>query len=84
MRVPGWLARLMAGAVPVRWMTEARWASNARAKRELGWQPTWRSWREGFREGLSAEAAARPVRDAGPTPVSPADLLRTEPLGPLE
>jgi nucleoside-diphosphate-sugar epimerase len=67
MRVPVWLARLMAGAVPVRWMTEARGASNARAKRELGWQPTWRSWREGFREGLSAEAA-RPVRDVGPTP----------------
>jgi hypothetical protein len=25
-------------------------ASNAKAKRELGWEPRWPSWREGFRE----------------------------------
>jgi 2-alkyl-3-oxoalkanoate reductase len=25
-------------------------ASNAKAKRELGWEPRWKSWREGFRE----------------------------------
>jgi nucleoside-diphosphate-sugar epimerase len=53
MHVPVWLARLMAGAVPVRWMTEARGASNDKAKRELAWQPTWASWREGFSGGLS-------------------------------
>jgi nucleoside-diphosphate-sugar epimerase len=34
-------------------MTEARGASNAKAKRELGWQPVWSSWREGFRAGLA-------------------------------
>jgi nucleoside-diphosphate-sugar epimerase len=84
MRVPIWLARLMAGAVPVRWMTEGRGASNARAKRELGWQPTWRSWRDGFREGLAAEAAERPVRGSGLTSVKPAEVLRTEPLAPRE
>jgi 2-alkyl-3-oxoalkanoate reductase len=33
-------------------MTEARGSSNAKAKRELGWQPIWPSWREGFRRGL--------------------------------
>jgi 2-alkyl-3-oxoalkanoate reductase len=52
MRVPEWLAELLAGAVAVRWMTRARGSSNEKAKRELGWQPTWHSWREGFREGL--------------------------------
>jgi nucleoside-diphosphate-sugar epimerase len=52
MRVPQWLARPIAGAVAVRWMTEARGASNAKAKRELDWRPAWPSWREGFREGL--------------------------------
>jgi nucleoside-diphosphate-sugar epimerase len=52
MRVPRWLGRLMAGEVPVRWMTEGRGASNEKAKRELGWSLTWPSWRKGFREGL--------------------------------
>ena len=31
-RVPVWLARIAAGEVPVRWMTEGRGASNARFK----------------------------------------------------
>lgn len=57
MRFPAWLARLAAGAVPVRWMTEGRGASNEKAKRELDWQPRWASWREGFREGLEDPAA---------------------------
>jgi hypothetical protein len=33
-------------------MTEIRGASNAKAKRELGWQPSWPTWRDGFRRGL--------------------------------
>jgi nucleoside-diphosphate-sugar epimerase len=49
MRVPVWLARIMAGSVPVRWMTEGRGSSNEKAKRELGWQPGWSTWREGFK-----------------------------------
>jgi nucleoside-diphosphate-sugar epimerase len=49
MRVPVWLARIMAGEVVVRWMTESRGSSNEKAKRELRWQPRWRSWREGFK-----------------------------------
>ncbi|MGV9450037.1 NAD-dependent epimerase/dehydratase family protein [Streptomyces sp. NPDC003635] len=53
MRVPVWLARLLAGEVAVVMMTEGRGFSNAKAKRELGWKPRYPSWRDGFREGLA-------------------------------
>jgi nucleoside-diphosphate-sugar epimerase len=59
-RVPAWVARLAVGEVGVSLMTEIRGSSNAKARRELGWQPRWRSWRDGFREALAepfAEAA---------------------------
>jgi 2-alkyl-3-oxoalkanoate reductase len=46
--VPRWLARLAAGEGAVVMGTEARGASNAKAKRELGWTPRHSSWREGF------------------------------------
>jgi nucleoside-diphosphate-sugar epimerase len=46
---PRWLARLVAGDVAVVMGTEARGASNAKAKRELGWEPRFPSWREGFK-----------------------------------
>ena len=52
-RVPVWLARLLAGEVAVGMMTEGRGFSNAKAKRELGWELRYPSWREGFKEGLS-------------------------------
>ena len=52
MRVPAWLARLLAGEVAVTMMTEGRGFSNAKAKRELGWELRYPSWRLGFREGL--------------------------------
>ena len=52
MRVPVWLARLVAGNVAVTMMTQGRGFSNAKAKRELGWQLRYPSWRQGFREGL--------------------------------
>lgn len=51
-RVPRWLGRLAAGDVAVLAMTEIRGASNDKAKRELGWHPRYRSWRQGFAEGL--------------------------------
>ncbi|HEX8073665.1 MAG TPA: NAD(P)-dependent oxidoreductase [Thermoleophilaceae bacterium] len=51
-RVPVWLGRMAAGEVGVSMMTRIRGASNAKAKRELGWQPRYASWREGFRTGL--------------------------------
>src|SRR4051812_28341622 len=52
MRVPTWLARLLAGDVAVMMMTEGRGFSNAKAKRGLGWKLRYPSWRQGFREGL--------------------------------
>jgi 2-alkyl-3-oxoalkanoate reductase len=53
-RVPAWLARLLVGEHGVVLMTEIRGASNAKARRELGWRPAHPSWRQGFREGLAA------------------------------
>ena len=47
-RVPRWLARLFAGDAAVMMGTDARGASNAKAKRELGWAPRYPSWRQGF------------------------------------
>jgi nucleoside-diphosphate-sugar epimerase len=61
--VPRWLARLVAGEAPVMIGTEARGASNAKAKRELGWTLRYPSWRQGFAEVYgkpAAPAAARP------------------------
>ena len=52
-RVPTWLARLLAGDVAVTMMTEARAFSNAKAKRELGWELRYPSWRQGFKEELA-------------------------------
>ena len=45
--VPRWLARLIAGEAVVM-MAESRGASNAKAKRELGWTLRCPSWRQGF------------------------------------
>ena len=61
--VPAWVGRLFAGELAVMMMQEARGASNAKAKRELGWQPHFSSWRQGFREGLAkAPAVSLPER----------------------
>ena len=49
-RIPRFVARLFAGPYAVMLATEVRGASNERAKAELGWQPRFASWREGFRE----------------------------------
>ena len=51
-RVPAFLARLAVGKHGVVMMTDARGASNAKAKRDLGWELEYPSWREGFRTGL--------------------------------
>jgi nucleoside-diphosphate-sugar epimerase len=53
MRVPKWLARLLAGDQAVVMMTEGRGFSNGKAKRELGWQLRYPSWRQGFKEELA-------------------------------
>jgi nucleoside-diphosphate-sugar epimerase len=52
-RLPAWLARLLAGEMVVGMMTEGRGFSNAKAKRELGWEPRYPSWRQGFKEELT-------------------------------
>ncbi|WP_458248232.1 NAD-dependent epimerase/dehydratase family protein [Streptomyces sp. MAI_2237] len=52
-RVPVWLARLLAGDQAVIMMTEGRGFSNAKAKRELGWELRHPSWRQGFKEELA-------------------------------
>jgi 2-alkyl-3-oxoalkanoate reductase len=51
-RIPRWLARLAAGEMATVMMTDVRGASNAKAKRELGWQLRYPSWRLGFAQGL--------------------------------
>ena len=53
MRIPTWLARLLAGEFAVKLMTDGRGFSNAKAKRELGWQLRYPSWRQGFKEELA-------------------------------
>jgi nucleoside-diphosphate-sugar epimerase len=47
-RIPAWLARLVAGNVAVVMMTEGRGFSNAKAKAVLGWTLRYPSWRQGF------------------------------------
>jgi nucleoside-diphosphate-sugar epimerase len=60
-RLPTWLVRLIAGKAAVVMGTQVRGASNAKAKRELGWTPRYRSWREGFPAVYSAlRSADRP------------------------
>ncbi len=48
-RVPAWPARLVAGEMAVGVMTRGRGFDNAKAKRELGWELRYPSWRQGFR-----------------------------------
>ncbi len=52
-RVPVWLASLAAGSAAAASALELRAATNAKAKRELGWEPSHPSWRQGFRDSLS-------------------------------
>lgn len=49
LRVPAWVGRLLAGEFVVAQMTSWRGSSNEKARKELGWQPRYASWREGFR-----------------------------------
>jgi nucleoside-diphosphate-sugar epimerase len=52
MRVPKLIARMVGGAGAVALATTLRGASNAKAKRALGWEPRWSSWRQGFERAL--------------------------------
>ncbi len=60
--VPRWLGRLVAGEAAAVMMTEVRGARNDRAKWELGWEPRFASWRDGFRTGLRETAGAGAAR----------------------
>ena len=53
LRVPAWLGRLLAGEFVVAQMTSSRGSSNEKARKELGWEPRYASWREGFRAWVS-------------------------------
>jgi 2-alkyl-3-oxoalkanoate reductase len=48
-RMPAWLGRLLAGEFVVAQMTDGRGCSNEKARKALGWEPRYASWREGFR-----------------------------------
>ena len=63
-RVPGWVARLAAGPHAVMMLNEIRGASNAKARRELGWEPRHPSWRQGFREVLGESRRSLIARPA--------------------
>ena len=70
--VPRWLARLVAGDGAVMMGTEARGASNTKAKRELGWKLRHPTWRSGFAEAYATlgtdrgDATTSPRRATGP------------------
>ena len=69
--VPSWVGRLAVGAPGLSMMTEARGSSNGKAKGALGWQPTYATWREGFRRGLPADAIKAPASTrSGPMSLS--------------
>jgi nucleoside-diphosphate-sugar epimerase len=65
-RFPTWLARLFAGEAAVVMGTDARGASNAKAKRELGWTLRYPSWRQGFPEVYARPAASTAPRIGEP------------------
>jgi len=65
-RFPRWLARLLAGGAVVMMGTDARGASNAKAKGELGWTLRHPTWREGFAAAYRRRAVA--MAEAVPTP----------------
>jgi 2-alkyl-3-oxoalkanoate reductase len=60
-RVPAWLAGLIAGRDAVLGATQSRGASNAKAKRELGWTLRYPSWREGFAAAFSPSPSRSPL-----------------------
>jgi 2-alkyl-3-oxoalkanoate reductase len=53
LRAPAWLGRLLAGELVAAQMTSVRGSANLKAKKELGWEPRYASWREGFNAWVS-------------------------------
>ena len=73
-RFPRLVARLFAGEAPVVMATESRGASDAKAKRELGWTLRYPSWREGFRDAYASAEQRRPDRAPARAGRSPSRL----------
>jgi 2-alkyl-3-oxoalkanoate reductase len=69
--VPRWLARLFAGEAVVMMGTESRGASNAKAKREMGWELRHPSWRQGF---VAAYASTTPAPITARSPRASGDV----------
>jgi 2-alkyl-3-oxoalkanoate reductase len=69
-RVPTWLARIVGGEVAVQMGTTSRGASNAKAKRELGWTLRYPSWRDGFAAAYASDTITARRMPAGRTEVS--------------
>jgi len=61
-RFPRFLARLFAGEPFTVMLTESRGASNAKAKRELGWTLKYPSWRQGFAAAYGQQRQLEKVR----------------------
>ncbi|MGH7697840.1 MAG: NAD-dependent epimerase/dehydratase family protein, partial [Candidatus Dormibacteria bacterium] len=86
-RIPARLARLIAGQDAVNMGTQTRGASNAKAKRELGWTLRYPSWRQGFVAAYGSPALSESGRrgslqgdPAGPQrPPSPDDPRQSSP-----
>jgi nucleoside-diphosphate-sugar epimerase len=53
-RIPTFVGRILGGSIAAQTADGLRGASNAKAKRDLGWTPRYPSWRQGFREALQA------------------------------
>ena len=70
-RAPRWMARLFAGELAVMMGTESRGASNAKARRELGWTPHYPTWREGFAVAYASIASGTERESAPAAVVSP-------------
>jgi 2-alkyl-3-oxoalkanoate reductase len=79
-QVPTWVARLVAGGAAVVMGTEARGASNAKARRELGWTPRYASWRDGFPATYARGCVS--TRKTTRAAVSPGVSGRPGPSGP--
>jgi len=62
MKMPAWLGKLIAGEFVLGQMTTARGASNEKAKKELGWEPRYASWRDGFRDWVKEYDERRAAR----------------------
>ena len=73
--VPVWLARVLAGEPGVVMGTDARGASNAKAKRELGWTLRYPSWRQGFPQVYAAHEPAVARSERVPRPARPSGAL---------